>query len=54
MKNDFCERAFTVKRIKPGPPNVFLFFANHKTSLEQKNWASFISGPITVRGKFNC
>ena len=41
-----------VKRTQPGPPNVFL--ANHKTSSEQKNWTSFISGPITVSGKFNC
>ena len=30
------------------------FLANHKTSSEQKNWTSFISGPITVRDKFNC
>ena len=26
--------------------------ANHKTCSIQKNWTSFISGPITVRGKF--
>ena len=30
------------------------FLANHKTSSEQKNWTSFISGPIMVRIKFNC
>ena len=41
----------TGKQIQQGPPKVF--FANHKTSSEQKNWSSFISGPNTVRGKFS-
>lgn len=26
------------------------FLANHRTSSEQKNWSSFISRPVTIRG----